>query len=95
MELSEKLRLGNSTTSGIVDRMHKAGLVTRERTERDRRAMTLKLSEKGAGLWEESNATRMLLLQPLFGLSAEDQEQFHRIQSEILSLLKNISKDVL
>ncbi|NOV02510.1 MarR family winged helix-turn-helix transcriptional regulator [Paenibacillus planticolens] len=95
MELSEKLRLGNSTTSGIVDRMFKSGLVTRERTENDRRAMTLKLSDKGAALWEESNATRMALLRPLLSLSEEDQEQLNRVQNEILTILKNISEDDL
>ncbi|UKS25680.1 MarR family transcriptional regulator [Paenibacillus sp. HWE-109] len=95
MELSEKLNLGNSTTSGIVDRMVKAGIITRERTESDRRAMTLKLSDKGTTLWEESNDTRLMLLRPLLGLSEEDQQQFHRIQTEILTILKTIKGDVL
>ncbi|MZQ82950.1 MarR family transcriptional regulator [Paenibacillus sp. 5J-6] len=95
MELSEKLKLGNSTSSGIVDRMVKSGLVTRERTESDRRAMMLRLSDKGAALWEESNATRMKMLRPLLGLSEEDQEQLYRVQNKILMILKNIGEDDL
>ncbi|MDD9270592.1 MarR family winged helix-turn-helix transcriptional regulator [Paenibacillus sp. GCM10023248] len=94
-ELSEKLNLGNSTASGIVDRMTKAGLVIRERAENDRRAMMLRLSEKGLALWEESNMTRTKLLRPLMSLSDEDQEHLLRIQHRMIQILKNISEDDL
>ncbi|MBP3966010.1 MULTISPECIES: MarR family winged helix-turn-helix transcriptional regulator [Paenibacillus] len=92
-ELAEKLNLGNSTTSGIIDRMVRDDLVCRARTEADRRAMTLTLSDKGNTLWEESNTTRTLLYQPLLQLSEEDQQQFLRIQTEILGILRKVKED--
>ncbi|WP_308637211.1 MarR family winged helix-turn-helix transcriptional regulator [Paenibacillus silvisoli] len=92
-ELAEKVSLGNSTTSGIVDRMVKADLVSRERTEADRRAMTLTLTEKGKRLWEASDSTRIMMFQPLLGLPEEDQEQFLRIQNEILHILRQVRED--
>ncbi|RAP73440.1 MarR family winged helix-turn-helix transcriptional regulator [Paenibacillus montanisoli] len=92
-ELAEKLHLGNSTTSGIIDRMVKAELVSRERTEEDRRAITLTLTDKGKALWEASDSTRIMMFQPLLRLPEEDQEQFLRIQNEILDILRQVRED--
>ncbi|SDX57744.1 MarR family winged helix-turn-helix transcriptional regulator [Paenibacillus sp. CF384] len=92
-ELAEKLNLGSSTASGIIDRMVRDELVYRERTEADRRAMTLTLTDKGRTLWEESNETRTLMFQPLLQLSEEDQHQFLRIQTEILGILRKVKED--
>ncbi|GAB6156590.1 MarR family transcriptional regulator [Desulfosporosinus burensis] len=43
-ELSSKLSLPNSTVSGIVDRLEKQGMVERERSEKDRRIVFVKIS---------------------------------------------------
>ncbi|HZK83943.1 MAG TPA: MarR family transcriptional regulator [Desulfosporosinus sp.] len=43
-ELSSKLSLPNSTVSGLVDRLEKQGMVTRERSEEDRRVVYVSLS---------------------------------------------------
>ncbi|NBC71298.1 MarR family transcriptional regulator [Paenibacillus sacheonensis] len=87
-ELAEKLNLGNSTTSGIVDRMVKASLVERERTKQDRRAMTLTLTDKGMELWRETDATRLNLLRPLLDLPEDDQRELERIQQDVLRILR-------
>ncbi|QHW32032.1 MarR family transcriptional regulator [Paenibacillus rhizovicinus] len=91
-ELAEKLNLGNSTTSGIVDRMVKAGIVERERTVADRRAMTLTLTDRGMELWRETDATRMNMMRPLLSMSEHDHRELNRLQHEVLRILK-LSKE--
>lgn len=46
-ELAERMKLGNSTVSGIIDRLVKAGMVERTRSETDRRSVILCITEKG------------------------------------------------
>jgi DNA-binding MarR family transcriptional regulator len=46
-ELSERIRAGNSTVSGIIDRMEREELVKRVRSKEDRRVVHIKLTEKG------------------------------------------------
>lgn len=45
-ELSEKLGLNNSTTSGMIDRLEKQGVVERLRSEEDKRVVFIRLSPK-------------------------------------------------
>jgi DNA-binding MarR family transcriptional regulator len=49
-ELSERIRAGNSTVSGIIDRMEREELVRRVRSKEDRRVVHIKLTEKGREL---------------------------------------------
>jgi MarR family transcriptional regulator, organic hydroperoxide resistance regulator len=49
-ELSERIRAGNSTVSGIIDRMEREELVKRVRSKEDRRVVHIKLTEKGREL---------------------------------------------
>ncbi|MBX3226663.1 MAG: MarR family transcriptional regulator [Labilithrix sp.] len=52
-ELSERIRAQNSTVTGIIDRMVREGLVTRERSKEDRRVVYIRLTAKGKKLAEE------------------------------------------
>lgn len=52
-ELSERIRAQNSTVTGIIDRMEREGLVTRERSKEDRRVVYIRLTTKGRKLAEE------------------------------------------
>jgi len=45
-DLSKKMGLSNSTISGIVDRVEKLGIIERERSDKDRRVVYVKLTEK-------------------------------------------------
>lgn len=92
-ELAEKLNVGNSTMSGIVDRMVKAGILERKRTEADRRAMTMKLTEKGKALWCETDATRMNMMRPLLSMTEQDHCELSRLQNEVLRLLKQSKEE--
>ncbi|MFC4812041.1 MarR family winged helix-turn-helix transcriptional regulator [Paenibacillus sp. GCM10023250] len=87
-ELADKLFLGNSTTSGIVERMAKAGLVERARTPSDRRAMTLTLTGQGEALWRETEVTRVHMMRSLLELSEADRRELDRLQHEVLRLLR-------
>ena len=93
-ELADRVNLGNSTMSGIVDRMVKAGFVTRERTEADRRAITLNLTDKGWKLREATEATRVALLEPLLQLSEQELREWHRLQQEIIRIIKPAREEV-
>src|SRR6188768_208842 len=52
-ELSERIRAQNSTVTGIIDRMERENLVTRERSKEDRRVVYIKLTDKGRKLARE------------------------------------------
>jgi DNA-binding MarR family transcriptional regulator len=49
-ELAGKLAIDSSAITGLVDRLEKADLVERRADERDRRALRIHLTEKGAKL---------------------------------------------
>lgn len=92
-ELAERMHLGNSTTSGIVDRLEKAGLIARERGQTDRRAVKLSLTEAGAAVWQRTDETRMELLRPLLQLQDSDVDAILRIHDHIIHILKTTGDD--
>lgn len=52
-ELSNKMYLACSTTTDLIDRMERNGLVARVRDEHDRRVVRIHLLEKGERIIEE------------------------------------------
>lgn len=52
-EIAERLKLENSTISGILERMEKKNLIERSISKADRRFIQVLLTEKGAGLETE------------------------------------------
>ncbi|MEE1243732.1 MarR family winged helix-turn-helix transcriptional regulator [Frisingicoccus sp.] len=49
-EIAERLKLENSTISGILERMEKKGLIERSISKEDRRYIQVMVTEKGASL---------------------------------------------
>ena len=92
-ELAERIHLGNSTTSGIVDRLEKAGFVMRERETSDRRAVRLSLTDAGADLWRRTDASRMEMLRPLMQLSDSDIDALLNVHGKIVHILKTTGED--
>lgn len=86
-ELAECLFVGPSTASGIVERMVKANLVSRERPENDRRSISLRLTPEGEQLWVKIDERRNLMLEPLNELGEEDLNDLLRIHGRIVHLL--------
>lgn len=89
-ELSNKMNLSNSTTSGIVDRLEKQGLVLRVRSEEDRRTVYVKITEKV----EEYHKGVHKKLEETFEelLSSGTSEDMDKI-IEGLNTLKKVLKD--
>lgn len=50
--LSEHLNCSRGNVTGIVDRLERDGWLERERSHEDRRVITVRLTDKGNGVWE-------------------------------------------
>ncbi|MBW4085047.1 MarR family winged helix-turn-helix transcriptional regulator [Paenibacillus sp. S150] len=87
-ELADLLHLGNSAASGVVDRMVKAGLITRQRSESDRRIFKLAMTEKGQEIREKSKQSLRSHLEPLANIPAEDAKELLRLHGEIIKILE-------
>jgi DNA-binding MarR family transcriptional regulator len=73
--LARHLRLSPPTVTGIVDRLHEAGLVARVRSAIDRRVVEVTPTDKGRQLVAEATAAQEERLRRLFSLMAEDDAQ--------------------
>lgn len=60
-ELSGKLGLALSTVTGIIDRLVERELVTRDRSEDDRRIVVVKLTPRGRKMSEKCQAGKIAL----------------------------------
>ncbi|MNC04383.1 putative HTH-type transcriptional regulator YusO [compost metagenome] len=87
-DLAELLHLGNSAASGVVDRMVKADLITRQRSEVDRRIYNLAITEKGREIRERSKQSLRRHLLPLSNIPAKDAGELLRIHNEIIQILE-------
>ncbi|AIQ11149.1 MarR family winged helix-turn-helix transcriptional regulator [Paenibacillus durus] len=87
-ELAEKLYLGNSAVSGIVERMVKAGLITRRRSEEDRRIYRIAFTEKGREIKEKTDVSLRQHLLPLTQIPPEDAQELLRIHGQIIQILE-------
>jgi DNA-binding MarR family transcriptional regulator len=76
-DLSSKMYLACSTTTDLIDRMEKTGLVTRAKDEQDRRIVRVVLLERGKKLIEEVIAKRQNYL-------AEVVCEYDRAEVELL-----------
>ncbi|MFF3910096.1 MarR family winged helix-turn-helix transcriptional regulator [Streptomyces sp. NPDC001848] len=56
-QLCERLVMDSATITGVLDRLERAGLVTRAADDRDRRLVRLRLTPRGAALREEVDRT--------------------------------------
>jgi DNA-binding MarR family transcriptional regulator len=89
--LSEKIRAQNSTVTGIIDRMEREGLVTRERSKEDRRVVYIKLTEKGHKLAREIPVEPMEIFRSaLETLSAQDMRDLMRIMTKVAKRVRQI-----
>lgn len=90
-ELADQMQMGNSTMSGVVDRLVKAGLIVRERSKQDRRSLVMRLTEKGRKKEKEIFDENSLLLQKLSPLNEIPEKDLHallRIHKDIARKLQ-------
>ncbi|MCJ8011735.1 MarR family transcriptional regulator [Paenibacillus sp. KQZ6P-2] len=86
-ELADFILIGNSTTSGIVDRLVKAGMVERKRSETDRRSITLRNTEEGEEVLKRMEVISSDNLEPLLQIKEEDRRHMMDTHQRIIDLL--------
>lgn len=93
-ELSEKIRAQNSTVTGIIDRMEREGLVTRERSKEDRRVVYIRLTQKGKELSREIPVEPMEIFRSaLESLTGQEVRDLLRILTKVArNVRKSVSK---
>jgi DNA-binding MarR family transcriptional regulator len=84
-ELTEKLSVALSSATGIIDRLVEKGYVSRSRTDKDRRIVQVRLTEKGANLLADKNMRAMLMVERM--LSCLDEQE----QEELIHLLEKVA----
>lgn len=90
-ELSERIRAQNSTVTGIIDRMEREGLVTRERSKEDRRVVYIRLTTKGKKLAEEIPVEPMEIFRgALESLSAAEVRDLMKILGKVARRVRQI-----
>ncbi len=75
-ELSRHLLVDQSNLTGLVDRMEKAGFLTRQKVEYDRRCYHLKLTNKGREFVDEVEAPYRALVKKIMAVfSAQEMAE--------------------
>ncbi|EOA8412035.1 MarR family winged helix-turn-helix transcriptional regulator [Listeria monocytogenes] len=87
-ELAERMKLGKSTVSGIVDRLVKAGFLKRTRNENNRRALSLELTEKGATKAAETYHVFFNRLEPISEIGEDRLKEMLKMHQEIITILE-------
>ena len=91
--LARTMRAKESTTTGLVDRMDKMGLVHRSHSEKDRRVVYVEITAKGRRVLAEINRQREDTIKALFrNLSDRDRATYLRILEKLLDELPQPSQ---
>jgi DNA-binding MarR family transcriptional regulator len=87
-ELTRELAIEPPTTSKMISRLARAGLITRKRSELDRRTVLVTLTEAGRALEGPVNAAwRTLEEDTVAGLTAEEQDELLVLLGRVLESL--------
>jgi MarR family transcriptional regulator, organic hydroperoxide resistance regulator len=90
-ELSDKIRAQNSTVTGIIDRMERESLVTRERSKEDRRVVYIRLTTKGRDLAREIPVEPMEVFKSaLETLTQQEMKDLLRIMTKVAKRVRHI-----
>ena len=88
-ELAQNVHLDPSTMVGIVDRLEGKGLLRRERSSRDRRAVLLNVTEAGAALVKQApSPLQALLAEKLRQLSIDERQHLAETVEQIVHLME-------
>jgi DNA-binding MarR family transcriptional regulator len=83
-DLSDRLLVRPPSVTGVVDRLQRMGLVTREPSVTDMRAKEVRLTESGCELVKSIAAVHSQQIESLMdGLDAAEQKQFHRLLTHL------------
>ncbi|WP_163653419.1 MarR family winged helix-turn-helix transcriptional regulator [Listeria sp. PSOL-1] len=87
-ELAERMKLGKSTVSGIVDRLVKAGFLSRTRNDQNRRTLNLKLTEMGDQKATETYDLFFKRLDPILEIDEKELQNMLKTHHKILTILE-------
>lgn len=90
-DLSSKMYLANSTTTDLIDRMEKSGLVKRVRNSSDRRVVQIHLLDKGREIIDEVIRHRQIYLNDI--ISHFTPEKVKVIHESLNLLFQEMEKD--
>jgi DNA-binding MarR family transcriptional regulator len=84
-ELADALDITMAGATGLVDRMVQAGLLSRRRSEVDRRLVLVAVTDEGRRVLDADRQSRFQAFRRVTeGLSLEDLTQFERILALLL-----------
>lgn len=87
--LAEEVHLSRATITGILDRLSKRDLVVRERTNPDRRVVTLHLTEAGSELLDQApSPLHSQLARRLSGLPPDKQSEIYEVLEEVVRMME-------
>jgi DNA-binding MarR family transcriptional regulator len=90
-QLAKKIMVESSTVTGVIDRLEQKGLVARTRISRDRRVITVELTEAGRRLAE--NAPPPIQQKIVKGLSKIDEADRAQIIRTLNKLTEMVDAD--
>lgn len=89
-DLAERMDLSHGAATGLVDRLHKLGLVDRHRLDSDRRVVCARISAAGHALIQRINQRRHQILKNILQqLTTEEHRFMLRIHSIVKDKLSN------
>jgi DNA-binding MarR family transcriptional regulator len=88
-ELAEKIKLTNSTVSGVIDRLVQHELVERVIPPENRRSVLIHLTDKGKGILNhfESNSLVIKKMNQLLEMPKEEIAHLLQLHQNILAIL--------
>lgn len=79
-DLSDLMNLTHGAATGLVDRLHRLGLLERERSDADRRVVNVSISEAGQQLIKRIESRRHSILRKIIAqLTPEERRLFLKI----------------
>ncbi|QDP38840.1 MarR family winged helix-turn-helix transcriptional regulator [Radiobacillus deserti] len=90
VELANKIESSKSTVSETVERLVKAGYIERKRSPKDRRALVMRLTDRGETEKAEAHKEYM---KRLSGLDALDDKEVQTLLSLHEKIIQNIKTD--
>lgn len=92
-EISDNMQLSHGAATGLVDRLQRLGLVERNRSEVDRRVVSIHISNEGEKLIQRIHARRRSVLRKmLLRLNPEERQLMLKIDSMMKDMLTNDEK---
>lgn len=91
-EMSELLFCDKSNITGLVDRMVRDGLITRDRSEKDRRYLELKTTEQGHHLRTTSRVAHQAAVNERF--NCFDEEELAQLDQLLTKLADHVRQQL-